>query len=529
MIKKLQLILALSLSLSSLLHAQVIYKDVAPIFYNRCSSCHHIGSQYPPLNFYSSISNFTGIIQNDLTTRRMPPWSEDTTYVRFNHERIITQSEKTKILNWITAGAPYGTTLADTALAPPAPVYPNTKLNGTPDVILNVPSYTSTATSSDKYICFSIPTGLTQDRILKAYEIIPNNAAIIHHAVINVDTAATTTSDLSGTCYTQGGDFNIGDYAPGSAPIVFPSSSSVKFGVRIKSGSQFVVQIHYPAGSAGQVDNTQIRLFFYPVGTTNARPIYATVPIQNWNFFISANTTKTITTTYPTGTATLPVDISAYSIFPHSHKICSSITNYASNGTTTIPMSRINKWDFNWQGFYVYRNFLKIPAGYKLYGTHIFDNTTNNPNNPTPALVTAGPSTGNEMIFDGLMWTYYLPGDELIDIAGMLDNDPLLMPTSIKTIEKSVEGISTYPNPFTDKVTIGYDLLVAQYTKLTITSVMGQEAVMLASGIESAGKHSYEWDGKNTNGSSVTPGVYMYKLQIGSTIHSGKIILKPKN
>ena len=88
-------------------------------------------------------------------------------------------------MNWITAGAPYGATLVDTALAPPAPVYPSTKLNGTPDLILNIPSYVSTATTSDKYICFSIPTGLTQNRILKAYEIVPNNASIIHHAVFN--------------------------------------------------------------------------------------------------------------------------------------------------------------------------------------------------------------------------------------------------------------------------------------------------------------------------------------------------------
>ena len=490
MMKKLHLVITLFLVLGSTLQAQVIYKDVAPIFYNRCSTCHHAGSQAPYLNYYSSISGYLGLIQNDLTIGKMPPWPQDTTYVRFTHERIITLSEKTKILNWISAGAPYGTTLADTALAPPAPYYPNTKLNGTPDLILTIPSYTSTATTTDKYICFSIPTGLTQNRILKAYEIIPNNATIIHHAVVNIDTMGTTTSE---------------------------------------AGSKFVVQIHYPAGSAGQVDNTQIRLFFYPVGTTNVREMYATVPIQNWNFYIAANTTKTITTSYPSGTSTLPYDISAYSIFPHSHKICTSITNYASNGTITIPMSRINKWDFSWQGFYTYPNFLRIPAGYKLYGTHVFDNTTNNPYNPTPATVIVGTSTTNEMIFDGLMWTYYYPGDETIDIAGMLNADPLLLPTDIKSYQNTVEGISVFPNPFFDKITVSYDLLSTQYTKLSIANIMGQEIAVLTSGIEGAGKHSYEWDGKNTNGSSVSTGVYMYKLQTGTTIHSGKIILKPKN
>ncbi len=533
MMKKLHVVITLFLVLGSTLQAQVIYKDVAPIFYNRCSTCHHAGSQAPYLNYYSSISGYLGLIQNDLTIGKMPPWPEDTTYVRFTHERIITLSEKTKILNWISAGAPYGTTLADTALAPPAPYYPNTKLNGTPDLILTIPSYTSTAATTDKYICFSIPTGLTQNRILKAYEIIPNNATIIHHAVVNVDTMGTTTSDLSGNCINQAGDFTIGDYAPGSNPIVFPSSASLKFGVSIKAGSKFVVQIHYPAGSAGQVDNTQIRLFFYPVGTTNVREMYATVPIQNWNFYIVANTTKTITTianSLPaSSTGALPYDISAYSIFPHSHKICSSITNYASNGTITIPMSRINKWDFSWQGFYTYPNFLRIPAGYKLYGTHVFDNTTNNPNNPTPATVIVGTSTTNEMIFDGLMWTYYKTGDENIDIAGMLNADPLLLPTDIKSYQSTVEGISVFPNPFFDKITVSYDLLSTQYTKLSIANIMGQEIAVLTSGIEGAGKHSYEWDGKNTNGSSVSTGVYMYKLQTGTTIHSGKIILKPKN
>lgn len=529
MMKRLPLIITLFLALGSSLQAQVIYKDVAPIFYNRCSSCHHAGSQSPYLNYYSSISSYLGIIQNDLTIGKMPPWPEDTTYVRFAHERIITSSEKTKILNWISAGAPYGTTLADTALAPPAPYYPTTKLNGTPDLILTIPSYTSTATSSDKYICFSLPTGLTQNRILKAYEVVPNNTAIIHHAVINVDTMGTTTSDLSGGCYTEPGDFTIGDYAPGSAPIVFPSSSSLKFGINIKAGSKFVVQIHYPAGSAGQVDNTQIRIFFYPVGTTNVREMYATVPIQNWSFSIPANTTKTITTSYPSGTGTLPADLSAYSIFPHSHKICSSIVNYASNGTTTIPMSRINNWDFNWQGFYTYPNFLKIPAGYKLYGTHVFNNTTSNPNNPSPTTVYVGTSTTNEMIFDGLMWTYYYPGDETIDVAGMLSADPLLLPTDIKSYQNTVEGISVFPNPFSDKITVSYDLLTTQYTKLSITNIMGQEIAVLTSGIEGAGKHNYEWDGKNTSGSAVAAGVYMYKLQTGSSIHSGKIILKPKN
>ena len=527
MIKTLLYVFLFTLSIS--LKAQ-IYKDVAPIFYNRCASCHHAGSQYPPLNYYSSISNFTGIISSYVSSGKMPPWSPDTTYARFVHERIITQSEKSKILTWISNGAPYGTSLADTALAPASPVYPTTKLNGTPDLIIKIPNFTSSATSSDKYECFSIPTNLMQNRILRAYEITPNNPAIIHHAVIEIDTTGASASETTGSCYTiNGGHLNLGDYAPGSAPVVFPNSSSVKFGIKMKAGSKIIAQIHYPAGSDGQMDSTQIRLFFYPIGTTGVREISTSVPIQNWNFYISPNTTKTVTAFYPSGSNTLPVDLSVYSIFPHGHKIVESIENWASDGVNTIPMCKINKWDFNWQGFYTYPNLLKIPAGYKLYGKHIFNNTTSNPNNPNPILVTAGVNTDNEMIFDGIMYMAYQPGDELIDIAGILSNDPLLQPVGIESINQTFENVSIYPTPFTDKVTIKYTLLSPQFTKLSITNIMGQEIIALNSGIESVGSHAYEWDGKSNAGTAMTPGVYFYKLQLGNSSRTGKLILKAKN
>lgn len=527
--KKFLLVFSLLLSSTVYLKAQLIYKDVAPIFYSRCASCHHEGATYPPLNYYSSISNFTGIISNYVSIGKMPPWPPDTTYARFTHERAITQSEKTKILNWISSGASYGTTLSDTALAPAAPVYPKTKLNGTPDLIVKIPNYRSKATSADRYECFSIPTYLTQDKILKAYEIVPNNASIIHHAVLALDTVGNSSTDTTGSCYNVNtSSLNLGDYAPGSAPIVFPSSPNLNFGFKIKANSKIIAQMHYPAGSDGQMDSTEIRLFFYPSNTANMRYIYTSVPLQSWSFYISPNTTKTVTATYPSGSNTLPIDLSVYSIFPHSHKICESMENWASNGTTTIPMCKINKWDFDWQGFYTYPKFLKIPAGYKLYGKHVYNNTTSNPHNPNPVLVTAGVNTDNEMLFDAIMYTYYLPGDENIDIAGMLGSDPLLQPVNIAELDKTFDNISIYPNPFYDNVTINYTLYSPQYTKLTISNLLGQEIATLNSGIEGAGVHQAEWNGKNTSGTQMTPGVYIYKLQIGTKNHTGKLIIKDK-
>lgn len=452
-------------------YSQTEYKDVASIFFSRCTSCHHENQHAPSMMNYSETVANSGSMLNDLTINKMPPWPPDTAYSRFNHEHIITSAEKNTIINWLNNGMPAG----DTTLAPDSPIYPQHQLNGTPDLILRTGAFTSNANTSDAYNCFSIPTNLLQDRILRAYEIIPGNASIVHHVVVDVDTLGTGTSDLSGTCYTNSGDFTLGFYVPGAAPVVFPGQAPLKAGVTIKAGSKFRLQIHYPAGSAGQVDSTQIRLYFYPVGTTGVRPIYTSVPLQNWSLNIPANTTRTFTSNY-----LLPADISVFSVGPHSHKVCTKISYYAYQATDTIPLIRINKWTFEWQGFYSFRNLLKVPVAYRLFSSHFYDNTSanlNNPHNP-PQNIIAGTSTTDEMLFDGVQYLIYQPGDELIDVEGLLANDPLL---TLGVNEMPVSEIQTYvyPNPVNDRLNI-YVSKKAEF-KINIVNITGQAILQLKS------------------------------------------------
>ncbi len=234
------------------------------------------------------------------------------------------------------------------------------------------------------------------------------------------------------------------------------------------------------------MDSTKIRMFFYPINETGIRPIYITTPLQNWGLYIPANNVATFTDTYP-NTGTIPVDLSFFATFPHSHKICTTIVNYAASGTDTIPLVKINQWDFNWQGFYTYPNLIKIPAGYKLYGEHVYDNTTNNPFNPhnPPVDVIAGTSTNDEMFFDGYMWLTYEPGDEAIDIAGILANDPLLnnITTGVnKNIAEANLDAYIYPNPASSKLNIQLSKR-AEY-KAHISTVTGQLVLETASFID---------------------------------------------
>lgn len=451
--------------------AQLVYKDVAPIFYNNCTTCHHVGGGGPmPLMNYSQTSVFASAILYHVQQGHMPPWSPDTTYSRFVNERLISSSERNDIISWVNSGALKG----DTTLAPAAPVYTSQyKLSGTPTITLKIPTFSSNASSSDSYVCFSIPSGLTQDRILRAYEIIPGNPAIVHHVIVNVDTTGTVTSDLSGTCFNAPGDMGIGGYAPGAAPTVFPGQAPLKAGIRIKAGSNIVLQIHYPPGTSGEIDSTQIRMFYYPPNETGVRPVYNSAPLQNWSLYMPANTVTTFTDKYP-DSGTLPISLSMFAAFPHSHKVCKSIINYAYAGTDTIPLIRINKWDFMWQGYYTYPKLIKVPAGYRLFSSHEYDNTVNNPDNPNnpPSLVIAGTGTDDEMLFDAYLWLEYQPGDELIDIEELLSNDTLLTLHANEILLPPSLQAFVYPNPASNKLSI-YLSKKSEYN-IQIMTITGQ-------------------------------------------------------
>lgn len=505
--------------------AQVTYKDVAGIFYSRCTSCHHPngGAPFSMMN-YSQTYPYASSIQYDLNNGKMPPWPPDTTYSRFLHERVLTASEKNAILSWIAGGAQQG----DTSHITPPPTYSKYHLNGTPDLILRIPTFTSNGGASDVYNCFALPTGLTVDRIIRAFEVVPGNPDIVHHVVIKVDTTGKVNSDLGGSCFTEPGDFDLDVYAPGGAPTVFPGQAPLKMGIRIKAGSKIILQIHYPAGTLGQLDSTQIRLYFYPLGTTGIRPVYVSTPLQNWVMPMPANTTPTYTAQYPLN-GTLPVPISIFGAFPHSHLVCKSITNWADNATTTIPLIKIKNWDFAWQGFYTFRNLVKIPAGYILRSSHLFDNTTNNPNNPNnpPAYVNAGAGTKDEMLFDSFQWMIYQPGDELIDIGNLLLNDPLLSSLESAASTRKVQAIA-YPNPFNDHVKIGYELIQPAITSVSVHTMYGSEVKKLTYQYNAAGAHSVNWDGTNNAGVKVPAGIYFYIIQAGESATSGKLSWMPR-
>ena len=82
-----------------------------------------------------------------------------------------------------------------------------------------------------------------------------------------------------------------------------------------------------------------------------------------------------------------------------------------------------------------------------------------------------------------------------------------------------------YPNPFNPNTIIEYNLSNDCHVKLDVFNVAGQRIATLMDSFEKAGRRSVSWDGKDSNGSDVVSGVYLYRLTVGSETEFKKMIL----
>ena len=89
--------------------------------------------------------------------------------------------------------------------------------------------------------------------------------------------------------------------------------------------------------------------------------------------------------------------------FPHAHLLAKSWEIFAISPSLqdTTPIVKINDWNFDWQFFYSPEYMVHLPPGSKIVASCIYDNTSNNVNNPSdpPQWVFWGDNTTDEMFF----------------------------------------------------------------------------------------------------------------------------------
>ena len=158
-------------------------KDVAPILYKNCTSCHRPGEIAPmSLLTYDDVRPHARDIRDKIDEGAMPPWHADMPQGTFLNERGLTPAEKNTILRWVANGAPKG----DPKDLPPMPQYPQGWSIGTPDVVLEMQEdYKIPADGMIEYEYFYIPTNFTEAKWVQAIEVRPGNREVVHHVLVN--------------------------------------------------------------------------------------------------------------------------------------------------------------------------------------------------------------------------------------------------------------------------------------------------------------------------------------------------------
>ena len=82
-----------------------------------------------------------------------------------------------------------------------------------------------------------------------------------------------------------------------------------------------------------------------------------------------------------------------------------------------------------------------------------------------------------------------------------------------------------YPNPFNPTTVINYQLAKTSRVSLKVYDLLGREVSVLVDDEKPAGVYSVEFNAKSMTNSTLSSGVYFYRLQAGSDISTKKMIL----
>lgn len=448
-------------------------EDVAPILFENCASCHNPKGVAPfPLLTYNDAYNQRFGIKAAVTNRSMPPWKADPNYTHFAGERILTDAEINLIRRWVDGGAPTG----NLAVAPTPPQFLGGPQIERPDLVLTIPTYTVN-TTKDLYRVFALPANITTDRMIEKIEVIPGNRSIVHHVLAYRDTSSIplkmdAADPLPGFTNFGGTGSTSSDLIMAWVPGQGPQQSPAGMGIKLPARSNIILQIHYPGGIVNQKDSTRIVVKF---AASNRLREVSTVPILNHStsltngpLQLAPNTTRTFNAQFR-----LPVDATLLSIAPHMHLIGRRIKVY---GITlqgdTIRLINIPEWDFNWQGSYNYPRLVKLPRGTQLKAEAFYDNTEENPFNPSfpPKTVRRGEATTDEMMLVYFTFTAYQSGDEkiIIDSSAVATSN-----REVPLVEREKVALEAFPNPAQANLTLRFALPQADDCTIAIYDQVG--------------------------------------------------------
>ena len=82
----------------------------------------------------------------------------------------------------------------------------------------------------------------------------------------------------------------------------------------------------------------------------------------------------------------------------------------------------------------------------------------------------------------------------------------------------------SYPNPFAGQTTIEFTLSEPDVVRINVFNALGQQVTTLRSDYMSAGAHEIHWDGTDTSGRELAPGVYFVRITTSTGSGTARLI-----
>ena len=86
------------------------------------------------------------------------------------------------------------------------------------------------------------------------------------------------------------------------------------------------------------------------------------------------------------------------------------------------------------------------------------------------------------------------------------------------------EGVTIYPNPFHNGITIAYDLEKPAQVTIEVFNTIGKQIAVVVNTKQAAGRKTIVWNGSNASGSAVSEGMYFIRLQVDDQVSVLKVI-----
>ena len=368
--------------------------QIATLLEKRCVACHRTGDIGPfALTDYAEAAGWADMIAEVVAEKRMPPWHASPEHGKFINDTHLSDDELRLIADWVSAGAPEGEPQPRTETVA---VSDGWQLPTPPDASFNVQAkpFPVPASGEVKYQWFSIDPKFTEEKWVKAIEIVPGTHTAVHHVLAF---AIPEGQSLAGS-FGGGAHGFLAGYVPGLRVQVAADGMAK----RIPAGSRLVFQVHYTPTGTPQTDVSKIGLWFVDPDTVT-REIKTVSALQTRIKIPPGAAAHTVT-----GMEMIEdEDALLLGFMPHMH-LRGSAFRYelvaADSATKTDQAEKeilldIPHYDFNWQTSYRLAEPRPLPVGTTIIAHGTFDNSTRNLSNPDPkSWVSWGDQTWEEMM-----------------------------------------------------------------------------------------------------------------------------------